>query len=55
MPKVIMEKPWDVQHAKNVLYRLYAEQYGLPPVTVICTPKSQQEPVCDNAKDEREL
>lgn len=43
MPTLTMEKPWDVQHVMNTLYRLYAEQKGLPPATVICTPKSPEE------------
>lgn len=54
MPEVIMEKPWDVEYVVNVLYNLYAEQKGLPPGRVICTPKTPEELARDNAKDERE-
>ena len=43
MPEVIMVKPWDAQYVANVLYRLYAEQKGLPQGTVIATPKTPEE------------
>lgn len=43
MPELTMEKPWDVQYAMNTLYRLYAEQKGLPPANVTSTRKSQEE------------
>lgn len=39
MPTLTMVKPWDVSLVMNTLYRLYAEQKGLPPATVIVTPK----------------
>ena len=42
VPKIIMEKPWDIQRAADVLYRLYAEQYGVK-IKAIVTPKTKEE------------
>lgn len=41
MPTLTMVEPWDVQLVANTLYRLYAEQTGLPPATVVLTPREQ--------------
>ena len=42
MPKIIMEQPWNIQHAADVLYQLYAEQYGVR-IKAIVTPKTKEE------------
>ena len=47
MPSLTLVKPWDVQLVANTLYRLYAEQMGLPQATVIATPKDRLRPPAD--------